>query len=56
MLPGVVIGGDFLMLIVNGDGIEVGFDGELAAHVARGHAVAIAVKRQREVFVNAGLG
>jgi hypothetical protein len=40
-LPGA---GDFVMLIVDGDGGRIGFDGEFGADVTRRQAVAVAIE------------
>ena len=50
------ISDDLVMLIVDGDGGSVGFDGEIAAHIARRHAVAVAIERQADIFVHERLG
>jgi hypothetical protein len=54
-LPTASIRNDFLMLVINGDRSRVGFDGELAADIARRYTVAIAVEAEAEILVNQGL-
>ena len=44
------------MLIVDGDRGSIGFEGEMAADIARRHAVAVAVERQSEIFVDQSFG
>jgi hypothetical protein len=44
-MPRAGISGDLVVLIINGDGGGVRFDSELRAHIARRHAVPVAVER-----------
>lgn len=55
-LPGAGISGDLVVLIIDADGGGVRFDSEPRAHIARRHAVPVAVERQADVFVHERLG
>src|SRR6202008_361555 len=51
-LPAAGIGNDLLILVVKGDGRSIRLDGEAPADIARWHAVAVAIERQSEIFVD----
>src|ERR1700730_5990367 len=54
--PRAGIGDDLAMLIVDGDGGRVCFDGEFAAHIASRHAVPVAIEGETHIFMNQRLG
>jgi hypothetical protein len=53
---GAGIADDFVKLIVDREGGSIRFDGEFVAHMASGHAITVAIKRQPEIFMHERLG
>ena len=52
--PTARVANDFLILVIDGDRRGIRLNGEPVSDKTRRHAIAVAIKRQSEIFVNEG--